>query len=410
MKRIEQLLQARIGLDPTALGASTIQRAVRLSMKRLDLKSYPEYEQVIRTSQAHWSELVESVLVTETWFFRDSDAIQALARLVIECWLPSHPSGTFRVLSVPCSSGEEPYSLVMALLDAGVPPGRMHIDAADISPRALMRARKGVYARNAFRGKDLQFRRRHFHYSRDGYVIDPSIRQLVHLIRGNLLADDFMAGCQPYDFLFCRNLLIYFDRPTQEIALERVKRLLAPTGVLFVGPAEQPSALSCGFVSANLPMAFACRKTEAPASAFEHPHPARSSQWQPLPPPILAGDDFAQIASVQGKPQYAGTPPHTPGLEQARRLADTGRLNEAAAICEAHLRHNRCSAAAYYLLGLVRDAGGDATAADCYRKALYLEPNHYETLMQMALLAQRNGELAAARNYRRRAQRLKSVE
>jgi chemotaxis protein methyltransferase WspC len=409
MKQIEQLLQARIGLDPAALGASAIQRAVRLSMKRLDVKSYPEYEQLLRASQAHWSELVESILVTETWFFRDPEAIQAVVRLVIESWLPTHHSGTVRILSVPCSSGEEPYSLVMALLDAGVPPSRMHIDAADISARALTRARKGVYARNAFRGKDLQFRRRHFHSGKDGYVIDPSIRQLVHLIRGNLLADDFMAGCQPYDFIFCRNLLIYFDRPTQEVAMDRVKQLLAPTGLLFVGPAEQPLASNRGFVSANLPMAFACRKADAPESAFAHPRPVHSSQWQPLPPPMLAGDDFAKIASLPGKPPIPGNPPHIPGLEQAQRLADTGRLNEAAAICEAHLRHNRCSAAAYYLLGLVRDAGGDATAADCYRKALYLEPNHYETLMQMALVAQRNGELAAARNYRRRALRLKTV-
>ena len=409
MKRIEQLLHARIGLDPAALGVSAIQRAVRLSMKRLDLRTYPEYEQVLRTSQTHWSELVESILVTETWFFRDPDAIQALVRLVIESWLPVHPAGTFHLLSVPCSSGEEPYSLAMALLDAGVPPDRMRIDAADISARALTRARKGVYARNAFRGKDLQFRRRHFHAGKDGYVLDSSIRQLVHLLRGNLLADDFLTGGQPYDFVFCRNLLIYFDRPTQEIALERIKSLLAPTGVLFVGPAEQSVALNCGFVSANLPMAFACRKADAPASIFAHPRAAHFAQWQPFPPPTLAGEDFASLGSPNGKPPFAGAPPHTPGLEQARRLADSGRLNEAAAICEAHLRSNRCSAAAYYLLGLVRDAGGDATAVDCYRKALYLEPNHYETLLQMALLAQRNGDSAAARNYRRRAQRLKLV-
>jgi chemotaxis protein methyltransferase WspC len=98
--------------------------------------------------------------------------------------------------------------------------------------------------------------------------------------------------------------------------------------------------------------------------------------------------------------------PIQPDLETARRLADAGRLNEAAGICEAHLRRSQASAQAYYLLGLVRDAGGDATAIDCYRKALYLEPNHYESLLQMALLLQKNGDPARARAFRNRAQRI----
>jgi chemotaxis protein methyltransferase WspC len=406
MSRIEQLLRERVGLDPATLGATTIQRAVRLSMNRLSLKSSVEYEHLLQASPAQWAELVESVLVTETWFFRDPDAMQALVRLVLEEWLPTHPS-PLRLLSVPCSSGEEPYSLVMALLDAGVPPDRFHIDAADISLRALARARKGLYPKNAFRGKDIDFRRRHFHPAKDGFVLDPSIRRLVHFIRGNLLANDFLAGVQSYDFIFCRNLLIYFDLPNQQLALERVSQLLAPTGVLFVGPAEQRLALDCGFVSANLPMAFACRKAGAPAPPPSLHRPARSAKWQPFPPPVLAGADFPNWLSNREASPAAGSLPRTPDLEQARRLADSGHLNEAAAICEAHLRYNRCSASAYYLLGLVRDAGGDATAADCYRKALYLEPNHYESLLQMALLAQKNGDAAAARNFRRRAQRLK---
>ena len=94
-------------------------------------------------------------------------------------------------------------------------------------------------------------------------------------------------------------------------------------------------------------------------------------------------------------------------LETARRLADAGRLKEAAEICEAHLRESRASAQAYYLLGLVRDAGGEPGAIDCYRKALYLEPNHYESLLQMALLLQKNGDAARARAFKSRAQRIK---
>ena len=71
------------------------------------------------------------------------------------------------------------------------------------------------------------------------------------------------------------------------------------------------------------------------------------------------------------------------------------------------MRESRVSAQAYYLLGLVRDASGEAGAIDCYRKALYLEPNHYESLLQMALLLQKNGEAARARTFKSRAQRIR---
>src|SRR6185436_8729548 len=92
-------------------------------------------------------------------------------------------------------------------------------------------------------------------------------------------------------------------------------------------------------------------------------------------------------------------------LAHAQRLADAGQLAEVSAICEAHLRQQGPSAPAYYLLGLVCDAGGDARAIEYYRKALYLNPNHYETLLQMALLAEKNGDKANARVLRQRAQR-----
>jgi chemotaxis protein methyltransferase WspC len=95
-----------------------------------------------------------------------------------------------------------------------------------------------------------------------------------------------------------------------------------------------------------------------------------------------------------------------PNLDTARRYANAGRLKEAAGICENHLREYGSSAEAYYLLGLVLDAQSSPKAIDCYRKALYLEPDHYETLLQMATLSQRNGDAARADSLKRRALRI----
>ena len=144
---------------------------MRLRMKSLGLKLSDQYYQLLLRSPAEWDELVESVVVAETWFFRDREPFAALVSLLLEEWLPARPARPARLLSLPCSSGEEPYSMAMALLDAGVAPELFEITAVDISHRALAHARRGVYGRNSFRDKDLGFRDRYFRAAKDGFAL-----------------------------------------------------------------------------------------------------------------------------------------------------------------------------------------------------------------------------------------------
>jgi chemotaxis protein methyltransferase WspC len=298
----------------------------------------------------------------------------------------------------------------MALGEAEVPAERLHLDAADISARALARARRGVYGKNSFRGKDLAFRDRYFQHTREGFLLDPAICKRVNFFEGNLLSDDFLRGKEEYNFVFCRNLFIYFDPAMRKKALNTIHRLMSPSGVLFVGPAELPLVIEHGFVSAGIPMAFACRK----AASGHGRRDARVAAYKParflnLPPsrPIYkispAPAPASRPAAVVARPGRS----ISTDLGMAQRLADVGHLEEAAEICEAHLRLAGPSAQAYYLLGLTRDAQKDSASADFYRKALYLEPNHYETLLQMALLSQKNGDSERAFAFQSRAQKLK---
>jgi chemotaxis protein methyltransferase WspC len=400
MNTIEDLVRERVGLDPRSIGANVIERAVRLQMKRLGLKTTEQHCQLLQHSPADWRELVESLMVTETWFFRDREAFTALARLVQDHWLPAHPEGRLHLLSLPCSSGEEPFSIAMALLDAGVPAERFIINSADLSTRALAQAELGVYRKNSFRGEDLEFRRRYFHKSKEGFVMDSLVRGRTRFAQTNVLTQPVPFGNEVYDFIFCRNMLIYLDSAAQKVVLEKMAGLLGPAGTLFVGPAELPLAVRHGFLSAQLPKAFACRKPSGHAAHLHRPPdnlPAPAGvRTGVVLSPALDGGELERSVAMQVE------------LQQAQKLADTGYLAEAAGICEAHLRRNGPSADAYYLLGLVRDARGEMQAIECYRKALYLEPNHREALLQMSLLAQRNGDASAARNFRRRAERTRT--
>src|SRR5262249_19197562 len=171
-------------------------------------------------------------------------------------------------------------------------------------------------------------------------------------------------------------------------------------------PAELPLALERGFISAHIPMAFACHKDPnramtSDASASLKPR-GRSVSMTVAPP-----RNRNRRPSRQNQIAVALPKDNRLDLEDARRLADAGRLLEAAAICEAHLRERGASAQAYYLLGLVRDASGEASAVDCFRKALYLEPDHYESLLHLAFWWEKNGQPARARAFKSRAQRAK---
>jgi chemotaxis protein methyltransferase WspC len=398
---IEQLLWRSMGLDSATVGISTIHRAVLDRMKACRLATVDAYWEYLRDSTSELQELVERVVVPETWFFRDEDAFAALVPLATGL-LQDRPTEVLRILSVPCSTGEEPYSIAMALRDGEISRKQITVDAVDISGRALAYSRRGVYGRNSFRSRSLGFRDRHFHQVADGYAVADWMSQVVTFHQANLVSGQFSPPNSPYDVIFCRNLLIYFDRSTQERAMRTLDALLAPAGILFVGPAEAFLAATNSFASVNGAASFAFRKSSAKA-----PEPVRAApprlrtqlQRKPiLPEPPRAKRRLPSVVDSREAPPA--------DLATAQRLADQGQLRDAADCCERNIAQYGPSAEAYYLLGVVQDVSGERDrASECYRRTVYLEPNHVEALIHMALLSERQGDNSSAQRLRERAQR-----
>lgn len=409
LAEIERHLKQRMGLDAASIGHATIERALRSRLAANGLESPSQYGELLRDSEAELQELIEAVVVPETWFFRDREAFAALAHYVRIEWLPAHPGESLRLLSVPCATGEEPYSLSMTLLDAGLLPNQFHIDAVDISADALERARRGVYGKSSFRGPPNTFRDRFFEPESPGWRLAETVRLQVRFLHGNLLDPRLWAGRGVYHVLFCRNLLIYFDRPTQDQTVRLILRLLAHDGRLFVGPAETGLMLNHGLDSLKYPLAFAFRKPLAQPKAALGLSPAKRKAVHTGPSSRLSTQPpVAQPPKTKSQPLVPPAQLNAAwDLDSASQLADAGHLAKAAGICENHLRAYGPSAKAFYLLGLLRDAAGDSTkASELYRKALYLEPNHNEALTHLALLTERTGDHAGARVLRQRARRV----
>jgi len=454
------LLQRTMGLDPVSIGENAIERAVSdrfaawraagadgLDESRANLEAF---WLVVNGVPAQLQALIEAVVVPETWFFRDTEAFNALVKLA-RTRLLDQPFKPVRILSLPCSTGEEAYSAAMAMLDAGIAPERFSIDAIDISGHALDIARHAHYGGNAFRSRALGFRERFFAQAGAQWRLLPEVTERVQFRQANLLTLDPQTF-EPFDFVFCRNVLIYFGRQTQHTAMRVLDGLLALGGTLFVGPAETGLMMREGMASAKLVLAFAFRRPEeGDGSARPTLTNARSPGEQSLgvQPRAL----FAAIAAAERAMEFAaraatpkapvelafshrgvpatnlndasprsfsfGAPRAAPDmsvhahsaakpgtLKQAQALADAGALLEAADIARSYLKAHPAAANAYYLLGVIADAQGEQSEArGFYKRALYLDPGHGEALTHLAAVLRLEGDSAGSQLLLARAER-----
>ncbi|MBA1288990.1 CheR family methyltransferase [Pseudomonas japonica] len=406
-RRFLDFLYQRIGLDAASVGPAMIERVVRQRQAALGLAALEAYWALLSSDDAEQQALIEAVIVPETWFMRYPESFAAFGRLARARWHEQGGARPLRVLSLPCSTGEEPYSLAMALFDAGLSASAFVIHAVDVSPQSLAKARRGLYGRNSFRGDYKAFQARYFTATPEGHHVQPRLLEQIHLQPGNILDPLLLAGEQPYDFVFCRNLLIYFDVPTQQQAVNALKAFTREDGVLFIGPAEGSLLASNGMRPLGLAQAFAFVRQPEPAQA--------PRLTMPLPLPVPRPAPRAAPVTVTMAPVPRPVPPAAPVVEaagsaallaQIAALADAGKSAEARAACERYLKDHPPQAQVFYWLGLLSDAGGNALEAqNFYRKALYLEPQHPEALAHLAILLAARGDAEGARRLQARATR-----
>jgi chemotaxis protein methyltransferase WspC len=152
LSEVFRLLRDRAGVEPESFGIQSIVHAVRKRVAASGAESPQDYLHRLSQDSGEFQELLEDLVVPETWFFRDTLAFRALARY-LSVWSPHH-HGMVRVLSVGCGTGEEVYSLAMALREAGIAPSRFRILGTDVSRRSLELAREGRFPARSFREPD----------------------------------------------------------------------------------------------------------------------------------------------------------------------------------------------------------------------------------------------------------------
>lgn len=394
--------------------------------------------------------IAQELTVGETYFFRHNDQFRAFAEVALPARLAARAtSRQLRLLSAGCSSGEEAYTLSMLTRDrAADPRWDVDIQAVDVNPRAVERAREARYSSWVLRETPEHIQKQYFTFDGRDYLLSKEIRDSVRFDEGNLVADDSWAP-ESFDVIFCRNVLMYFAPEGAKRVVARFARALVPGGFLFLGHAENLRGLSQDFDLRHTHGTFYYQRRDAvgkpvsEASSWDAPtvptRPALALDWtstwletvqrssdrirvlteQPtpgagpaavgssnpqLPRPdlslaleLLSQERFAEALEVLTRMPAVAAKNADTVLLRAALLTHCGRLDAAELACSDLLLIDGLSSGAHYLRSLCRERQGDTRAAIEHAQiACYLDPAFAMPHLHLGLIARRLGDRSTA--------------
>lgn len=258
---LSNLIEERAGLHYGLLDRELLQEKASSRAIEAGFESLLDYYYFLRYDpggEKEFTELVEALVVNETYFFREWPAIQVLVDSFIEPWCKEGRKP--RIWSAACATGEEPLSLAMLLDDRGL-LGKVEIVASDISNRVLAKAQRGKFGRRSVRQQpEPRLLERYLKANPDGYSVAPELVGAVQWLRVNLHSDEAISRLGTFDVVLCRNVLIYFSDETVRSVLNRLDHALAPGGVLAVGVSESLLRYGSAFQGEERGGAFVYRK------------------------------------------------------------------------------------------------------------------------------------------------------
>jgi chemotaxis protein methyltransferase CheR len=264
LRRLTDFLYDRTGMIFGESKRYFIQRRITQRMSETGADSFRNYFLRLAASPAEIEELINAFTINETYFYREEHQLAALSRSILPDLVRSRrPGDLVRLWSMPCASGEEPYSIAIWLLENWqlVDAYNIEIVGSDIDTAILARAESGLYGERALSRLPEDVVERYFEHGhgRSRQIIS-DIRESVHFQPVNLVDPAEMAAMGKFDVIFCRNLLIYFDGASRLAAADLLYDCLNPGGYLCLGHTESMSRISDRFEVARFDDAIVYRR------------------------------------------------------------------------------------------------------------------------------------------------------
>jgi chemotaxis protein methyltransferase CheR len=268
VQRFCEFLYRRTGMSLTEGKRYFIDRRLQERIAATGSLSFQAYFSLLRADADHEIEhLINSFTVNETYFYREDHQLRCMTESLLGAIVSrKKPGGTVRIWSIPCSTGEEPYSIALWLMEnwPKVDDYNIEIAGSDIDTRALKAAASGIYGDRALMRLSRNVIDRYFRPVADGnHQIDKGLRNSIEFTRANLVDPRDVAQYRDFDLIFCRNVLIYFDDASRRQAAENLYDCLRPGGYICLGHSESMSRISPLFRVARFPDAIVYQRPEA---------------------------------------------------------------------------------------------------------------------------------------------------
>ena len=222
--------------------------------------SYLDYYYLLKydpSARVEWQNVMNALSVQETYFWREIDQVRTLVQTLLPQAHARNTKATLRIWSAACATGEEPITIAIALSEAGwFDKASIEIVATDASTKAIDRASQGVYRERAFRNLPAHLRDRYFERNGSDWRVRSDIHSRIKWGIANLIDEDEISQSASADFIFCRNVFIYFSESSIGRVVRSFSRFIRPPGYLFVGAAESLLRLTTDFTLTEIDDAF----------------------------------------------------------------------------------------------------------------------------------------------------------
>ena len=455
--RFRDLVLERTGMDFGLRRRDALVRGVMAAASRADRQDLGEYYRLLQqagTDSELWDDLIGTITVGETYFFRDQAQFDVLRQHILPALIARHQDDRrLRIWSAGCATGEEPYSVAILLRQflPDIANWNILILATDINKRVLQQAIEGRYREWSFRQTDSAIRESYFR-ERDGssgraqdrlFELRPQVREMVTFAYLNLAEDAYPSlatNTNAMDLILCRNVAIYLPEAVTRQIARRFHRCLLPEGWLIVGAAETSGEIYGQFAARSFSGAVIYQKgdteTRRERDAVISPLPRVTvsprppltpsprlpvtvSPRPPVSPPPPPADAYREGLALLEQGRYEEAINHfrdciarDPGCirayyQMARVHANQGRLEEARSWCQQAIERDPLLSEAHYTLALIHQEEGALDEAIArLKKTLYLDPNFILAHFSLANLYRQVARPEQATRHRMQAIRL----
>ncbi|MBD2231725.1 CheR family methyltransferase [Phormidium tenue] len=458
LKRISELIADHSGLCIRPQDFQILADKVWLRAKALGLRTLADYHDYLKAldhgslaldrfkaqpslpqQRSEWQELYSILTINESYFFRDSNQLRLLSdRLlpeIIQRKQDAAPLGakpSLRIWSAGCSTGEELYSIAIALdqLNFAWPQWDVQLIGTDISAAAIHSARQGLYSSWSFRQTPPALQQKYFQADRQAYKICDRLQQHVVFQVGNLLKDPCPSlgpGPGDLDLILCRNVFIYLDRQAIGQIIQRFHSALVPQGYLLTGHTELYGQNTSPFLVTSFPETVVYQKPPQvalplPAAPAAQRHLARPQPPRLAPKTALFSLDDSLTAALQEAAAFLRQDDYTSAIRAAKQLyrthpnctaarqiaarayANTGCYSQAKQLCQQVIQEQPLSLEMHYLLAQIAEDENDLeTAKEHLRKIIYLDPDFVKAYLDLASIYDRTRQPEKAKTTREHA-------